>query len=349
MASNVFAPNLACQSNLRSRFVFPLQYEKRALCRKTAVRPGVKANWPERPTILIKSSKRKRRRFLEKTVNNGRKTRVATIPQYAALKGVSVGKVEGWIRQNRITALRHNGTTVIDVDASEQDERREQAAVDEDQAVSPEFLLQKLLVQTEASAQKNYVAQKRWQLVSFVSLLLFIGALLIIVCLYVDVRALASDQDRLRMDKHTLTEQLQMADVRVSEVGGRLNLLQNRADRLSADNAELKRQNELVSDEVKSQGRADSFDARRFVEEPGELANPGANTSRTRPIVHDQNRLNSIRKGVYPEDMTRAEVVASLGEPDRTYKDGQYEQLVYFDRSPGRFWFRNGPFVRAAE
>jgi hypothetical protein len=286
---------------------------------------------------------------LETTVSNGRKTRVATIPQYAALKGVTVGKVEGWIRQNRVTALRHNGTTVIDVDASEQDKQREQAAVGEGQTASPEALLQKLLAQAEASAKKNYVAQKRWQFVSFVSLLLFIGALLIVFWLYVDVHTFASDQDKLRMDKHTLTEQLQMADVRVSEVGSRLNLLQNRADRLSADNAELRRQNELLSDKVESRLPADGLKAQRIADEPSELSEPETNTGGTRVEVQDQSRLDSIRKGVYPADMTRAELIASLGEPDRIYKDGQYEQLVYFDRSPGRFWFINGPFVQAAE
>lgn len=286
---------------------------------------------------------------METTVNNGRKTRVATIPQYAALKGVSVNRVEGWIRQNRITALRHNGTTVIDVDASEEDKQRKQTAVDENQVQSPEVLLQRLLVQAEASAEKNYILQKRWQLVSFVSLLLFIGAMLIVIWLYIDVRALAWDQDRLRMDKHTLTEQLQVADVRVTEVGSRLNLLENRADRLSVDNAELGRQNELLSDKLKSLGAAAGLESRRLADEPVELAKTATDAGRTKAKVQDQSRLNSIRKGIYPEDMTRAELIASLGEPDRIYKDVQYDQLVYFDRSPGRFWFRNGPFIKAAD
>ncbi|UCF43937.1 MAG: hypothetical protein JSV99_03160 [Planctomycetota bacterium] len=286
---------------------------------------------------------------METTINNGRKTRVATIPQYAALKGVSVDKVKGWVKRNRVTALRHNGKTVIDVDASEEDKQRREATVDENQVASPEVLLQRLLVQAEASAQKSYVAQKRWQLVSFISLLLFIGALLIVILLYIDVRALAWDQDRLRMDKHTLTEQLQLADVRVTEVGSRLNPLQNRADRLAADNAELRRQNELLSDKLESLGPADGFEPRRLVYEPSELAKPQTDAGRTKAKVQDQTRLNSILKGIYPGDMTKAELIASLGEPDRTYKDGRYEQLVYFDRSPGRFWFRNGPFVHAAE
>jgi hypothetical protein len=286
---------------------------------------------------------------LETTVNNGRKTRVATIPQYAALKGVSVNRVEGWIRQNRITALRHNGTTVIDVDASEEDKQRKQTAVDENQVQSPEVLLQRLLVQAEASAEKNYILQKRWQLACLVLLMLFVGALSIVIWLYIDVRALAWDQDRLRMDKHTLTEQLQLADVRVTEVGGRLSLLQNRDDRLSADNAELRRQNELLSDKVGSLGAAAGLESRRLADEPVELGKTATDAGRTKAKVQDQSRLNSIRKGIYPEDMTRAELIASLGEPDRIYKDVQYDQLVYFDRSPGRFWFRNGPFIKAAD
>jgi len=66
-------------------------------------------------------------------------------------------------------------------------------------------------------------------------------------------------------------------------------------------------------------------------------------------VPHDQIRLNAIKKGNYPQDMTKAELTAALGEPDRIYKDEVYEQLVYFGRSPGRFWFKNGPFLRAAE
>jgi hypothetical protein len=287
---------------------------------------------------------------LETTVNNGRRTRVATIPQYAALKGVSVDKVVGWVKRNRITALRHDGKTVIDVDASEKGKQPEEVTVEENQVPSPEVLLQRLLVQAEASAERNYILQKRWQLVSFVSVLLFIGALSIAMWLYMDVRALTWDQDRLRMDKHTLTEQLQQAGVRVNEVGNRLNLLQNRADWLSTDNAELSRQNKLLSDEVHVSGHAVApLQSGNFKDEPVRLAEPQSDNDRTKGKVRNQSRLNSIRKGIYPEDMIRVELIASLGEPDRIYKDGQYEQLVYFDRTPGRFWFRNGPFVQAAD
>jgi hypothetical protein len=57
-----------------------------------------------------------------------------------------------------------------------------------------------------------------------------------------------------------------------------------------------------------------------------------------------QERIGAIRKGLYPKDMTKEELIAGLGEPDRIYKGSVYEQLVYFNHSPRRFWFNNGPF-----
>ena len=69
----------------------------------------------------------------------------------------------------------------------------------------------------------------------------------------------------------------------------------------------------------------------------------------TQKVSREQGRLASIAKGTYPQDMTRKELVASLGEPDRVYMGKGYEQLVYFDRSPCRFWFKNGPFYSVSE
>lgn len=287
---------------------------------------------------------------METTVNNGRKTRVATIPEYAFLKGVSVNRVEGWIKQNRITALRHDGKTVIDVDAPEKDKQPEEVTVEENQVPSPEVLLQRLLVQAEASAEKNYILQKRWQLACLVSLMLFIGALWIIIWLYMDVRVLTLDQDRLRMDKYTLTEQLQLASAKVSDLNGRLNLQRDDTERLGAYNAGLGNRNKSLSGKVNFlRGVADGLQLTRVEDKPVKPVKVQTNTQQAERTPFDPGRLNSIRKGIYPEDMSKAELTASLGEADRVYKDGQYEQLVYFDRSPGRFWFRNGPFVQAAD
>jgi hypothetical protein len=69
----------------------------------------------------------------------------------------------------------------------------------------------------------------------------------------------------------------------------------------------------------------------------------------TQQVSREQSRLASIAKGIYPQDMTREELVASLGEADRVCKGRAYEQLVYFNRSPCRFWFKNGPFYSVSE
>jgi len=62
-----------------------------------------------------------------------------------------------------------------------------------------------------------------------------------------------------------------------------------------------------------------------------------------------QKRIIAIQKGLYPTDMTKEELIASLGEPDRIYQGPVYEQLVYFNHPSHRFWFKNGPFVERIE
>jgi hypothetical protein len=43
--------------------------------------------------------------------------------------------------------------------------------------------------------------------------------------------------------------------------------------------------------------------------------------------------------------MTKTELIAVLGEPDRVYMSKNYEQLVYFGHKPGRFWLIGGHLV----
>lgn len=260
------------------------------------------------------------------------------------MRGVTVSKVESWVKQNRITTLRQDGKTVIDVDASE---RLKETKVDENQLPSPEVLLQTLLIKAEASAQKSEISRKRWQLLSFVSLMLFIGTLYTVIWVYMDADSLTMDQSRLRMDKYTLTEQLHSANTKVTELGHQVGLLRNQNDQLAIENVNLRAQNSSLSNNVESLNQSTDNDELKYAEdEPRGFENKSYQTQRT---PQDRSRLNAIQKGIYPQDMTKDELIASLGEPDRVYKGKLYEQLVYFDRSPGRFWFKNGPFLEAAE
>lgn len=287
---------------------------------------------------------------METAINKGRKTRVASISEYAALKGVSVHKVEGWVQENRITTLRQQGRTLIDVDASEKLKETKQTTLDENQLPTPEVLLQRLLAKAEVSAQKSDMSRKKWQLLSLVSLMLFATALYVTFWIYMDTSALTTDQIRLRMDNQALTKQLHSANTEVSDLSRQLDLLLNTNSQLVAENANLKVQNSSPSIRVESLNQPDqSADNVELTNITGKSTALESNLPKAKGTPQDQGRLNAIRKGIYPQDMTKAELIAALGKPDRIYKGKLYEQLVYFDRSPGRFWFKNGPFLEASE
>jgi len=287
---------------------------------------------------------------METAINKGRKTRVASISEYAALKGVSVHRVEGWVQENRITTLRQQGRTLIDVDASEKLKEAKQTTLDENQLPTSEVLLQRLLVKAEVSAQKSDMSRKKWQLLSLVSLMFFAAALYVTFWIYMDTSALTTDQIRLRMDTQALTEQLHSANTEVSDLSRQLDLLLNTNSQLVAENANLKAQNSSPSIRVESLNQPNqSADNVELTNITGKSTALESNWPKAKGTPQDQSRLNAIRKGIYPQDMTKAELIAALGKPDRVYKGKLYEQLVYFDRSPGRFWFKNGPFLEASE
>lgn len=287
---------------------------------------------------------------METAINKGRKTRVASISEYAALKGVSVHRVEGWVQENRITTLRQQGRTLIDVDASEKLKEAKQTTLDENQLPTPEVLLQRLLAKAEVSAQKSDMSRKKWQLLSLVSLMLFAAALYVTIWIYMDTSPLTTNQIRLRMDNQALTKQLHSANTEVSDLSRQLDLLLNTNSQLVAENANLKAQNSSPSIRVESLNQPNqSADNVELTNITGKSTALESNWPKAKGTPQDQSQLNAIRKGIYPQDMTKAELIAALGKPDRIYKGKLYEQLVYFDRSPGRFWFKNGPFLEASE
>jgi len=281
---------------------------------------------------------------LETVTNNGKRTRVATIPQYAAIKGVSVRSVENLVKQNRITTLRQNGRTVIDVDASE---KGHEASAAKNLIPPPEVLLQRLLAGAETAAQKSGISLKRWQLFSFVLLISLVGALVVGILLYMDVNVLTADQGRLRMDKYSMSEQFNLAGAKLSEFEGQVETLKNQNNQLAVENAGLKTKSSLLAVRSTPVEQLPVSAESKPLED--EAAGARIEPEPPSPMPQNQGRLADISEGIYPHDMTKAEVIAVLGEPDRIYKDTRYEQLVYFDRSPGRFWFKNGPFAGSAE
>ena len=255
-----------------------------------------------------------------------------------------MSEVENQVKERRITTLRQKGKTVIDVDASEKQKERK---VEDNQGPSREVLLRTLLMKAEESARKNEMSRKRWQFLCLGLVLLFIGALFTSISVYMGADAKSWDQNRLYTANSTLREQLESANTRVMDLSRQVGQLENQNAQLGVGNSNLRAQKVSLSNNAAPLKGTTEGDKVRNAEVTAVAAEKKQEL--TQQVSREQGRLDSISKGTYPQDMTREELVASLGEPDRIYKGRAYEQLVYFNRSPCRFWFKNGPFYSVSE
>jgi hypothetical protein len=205
----------------------------------------------------------------------------------------------------------------------------------------PEVLLHTLLTNAEGAAQRNETYRRKWQLLSLLSLMLIVPACAAIVWLYTELNAMTVRDARMTIENKAIVEQLNEAGAKTIDSGSRLEALQGENIRLMLENANLKAQNDVLAARLDSLSKTP-----RTAQSARGIVSP---QSPTAPVELNQTRLDAIKRGNYPADMTKQELIASLGQPDRTLKSDKYEQLLYFNRSPGRFWFSNGPFLNATK
>jgi hypothetical protein len=186
---------------------------------------------------------------------------------------------------------------------------------------SPEKLLQGLLLNTEASAERTQFAKRKWQLVSLLTGMLLIAAVAIIGWLYLETSATATLRGRLQVENQSLKEQTTLAGSQITELKSEVEALLSRNIELATENAKSKSQN------------------------ASPIASRPAAVSRQSASI-DASRIDAIRKGTYSNGATKAEIIAAMGEPDRVYNARGYEQLVYFGKNPGRFWLVGGHIVQ---
>ncbi len=218
------------------------------------------------------------------------------------------------------------------------------------QPATRELLLQKLLATAESAAQRAELSRRKWQLAFLLSTLLFVPTLAVIVWLSIDTTAVRMQQARLRMDNYALVEQVKASDIQLAGLTRRRDLLENQNARLTLENSRPKTDNiSLAAEAVPPPAVVSSVNKQTPRNRPPAIQNNQQKTPPQKPMspLMKQSRLNDIKKGVYPLNMTKAELLVALGRPDRIYVSGIYEQLLYFDRSPGRFWFTNNIFVQA--
>jgi hypothetical protein len=205
----------------------------------------------------------------------------------------------------------------------------------------PEVLLHTLLTNAEGAAHRNETSRRKWQLLSLLSLMLIVPACAAIVWLYTELNATTIRDVRMTIENKTLAEQLNTTGAKTTDSGSQLESLQGENIRLMLENANLKAQNDVLA------ARLDSLSKTPRTAQPARgIVSP---QSPTAPAELNQSRLDAIKRGNYPADMTKQELIAAMGQPDRILKSDKYEQLLYFNRSPGRFWFSNGPFLNATK
>ena len=156
-------------------------------------------------------------------------------------------------------------------------------------------------------------AERKWQLISLLTGILFVMAAAIVVWLALDISAAGTLQSKLESENQSLREQTSMAGSQITELKSAMETLLNRNTELTTENAKLKSQNISPA-------------ASRY-----------ASASRQSGPV-DASRIEAMRKGTFSSGATKAELVEAIGEPDRIYNARGYEQLVYFGKKPGRFW-----------
>jgi len=204
------------------------------------------------------------------------------------------------------------------------------------QSESSEQMLRQLLMNTETSAQRTQSAKRKWQLATLVLAMLFAPAVAVIGWLYAEAGVKGTRGGRLVIENQSLREQLNLAGEQIKGFKDEIEAIQGQNIELTRENNKLKSQSStLVS-----------------------VAPPAARTEQ-KPVVlnavaapaqaPDASRIEAIKKGTFPSGTTKTELIMVLGEPDRTYKSRNYEQLVYFSRKPNRFWFIGNWLVQTSD
>ncbi len=272
------------------------------------------------------------------------KPKTATIEEYAAMKGVDPDQVKTWAQHQQVTTLHQDDRVLIDVDASEN--QQQQA---EEDTPTIETLMQHALAQAQASANFIIRSRSRWQLAAFTLMAALAISLIANIVMGFRTTGLGFKNEQLFMDNYQLTEQLETVKADIGQLNARTDILRTMNTQLAKENAVYKAdQKKLLAKLQTSQQTPASATDRQTGDEPRftRTAEQSAGAPRT---GFRMARIEAIRSGRYPSDMRKSELIAALGQPDRSYANDLYEQVVYFGRNPGRFWFKKSLFVDVAQ
>ncbi len=290
------------------------------------------------------------------TIKDETQTQRADINEYTTVKSSPQHKTESQTEKQSPINTEHEKRTAKVEPPSTLDIAAD-TELDDTHVIAREELLQRLLVTAETGAQRVELSHRKWQLASLVSILLLIPTLAVTVWLFVDTSTMRMEQARLRMDNYTFTEQLQTSSFQLDNLTRRLDLLTNQNIRLTVENSRLKtRQGSPLRSAQSPAPPLQPVRSKTVAGKPQpeliptpQIRTVQATQQTPAPAQLRKRRLDDIKAGAFPANMTKPELVAAIGQPDRVYKSNIYEQLLYFNRSPGRFWFTDNLFISAAK
>lgn len=247
----------------------------------------------------------------------------------ASSKRTPVKEDAKWWKKHQSIPFRPRATLLLDVSP-------ENSISESTAGELPEGMLNQLLINTEASAGRTQSAMRKWQLVALISGMLLVPMVLISIMMYSEMNTIRTHRARLEIENDTLQDRLNTAGMQISGFRNKIESLAGRNTELTRENKTLK-STSIAPPAVPVTATASATAAVTKQTQPKRLTVPKVTPDVSR--TSDTKRVDAIKKGKYPSDATKAEIIAALGKPDRVYKSTSYEQWVYFDRNPGRFWF----------
>jgi hypothetical protein len=233
--------------------------------------------------------------------------------------------------KNKITPFRPTPVLLLDVLAeggsqteSIKPEARAVGEIPDEQAGdNRQDMMESLLRNAETCAHRTQKAKMRWQLTSLVMGTLLISAGLLIGLMTYKINIAGTQRGRLAIENQTLKSQTDSAGI---QIDGLKNEIEN-----------LMKRKPEASSYLHGAATASAGAASIKNEEKRPVNNVQQAVTAEQAI--QPSRIEAIKKGKYPLGTSKTELMTVLGKPDRIYAARNYEQLVYFGRKPGRFWF----------
>ena len=197
----------------------------------------------------------------------------------------------------------------------------------------PDEMLTQLLMNAETLAQRTRSSKMRWQLAALMMGILLVPAGLLIGLMSYEMTVGGMQKGRLTMENQTLKNQVNSAGVQVDGLKKEIEILRKR-------NAEAA---------VAPRSFAATDNPAASIKKEQKPVEKNRHRAAAAEQVIGTSRIEAIKKGKYPTGASKTELMSALGRPDRVYAARNYEQLLYFGRKPGRFWFIGGYLVQTSD